>query len=78
MCNAAASPPPSRALRSDTNAAAARQEGMRVMTQQDREQKLDEVDRLLNDPDVALEPSRVWSLLEELARLDVAPIRAAA
>ena len=48
------------------------------MTQQDREQKLDEVDRLLNDPDVALEPSRVWSLLEELARVEAPPVRAAA
>jgi hypothetical protein len=38
------------------------------MKQQDFEQKLSEVERLLNDPDVELEPSRVWSLLDEVAR----------
>jgi hypothetical protein len=38
------------------------------MTQKDLDQKLDEVERLLNDPDVQLEPSRVWSLMDELAR----------
>jgi hypothetical protein len=38
------------------------------MTQKDVDQKLDEVERLLNDPDVQLEPSRVWSLLDEVAR----------
>jgi hypothetical protein len=37
------------------------------MTQQDLEQKMDEVERLLNDPDVELEPSRVWTLLDEVA-----------
>ena len=47
------------------------------MTQQDREQKLDEVERLLNDPSVQLEPSRVWSLLEEVARYQT-PTREAA
>lgn len=29
--------------------------------------KLDELDRLLNDPDVPMEPARVWSLLAELS-----------
>jgi hypothetical protein len=43
-------------------------EGFLPMTQKDLEQKLDEVERLLNDPDVQLEPSRVWSLLDEVAR----------
>jgi hypothetical protein len=42
-------------------------EGFGRMTQKDLEQKLDEVERLLNDPDVQLEPSRVWSLLDEVA-----------
>jgi hypothetical protein len=37
------------------------------MTQQDLERKLIEVERLLNDPAVELEPSRVWSLLDEVA-----------
>jgi hypothetical protein len=30
--------------------------------------KLDEIDRLLNDPDVPMQPDRVWSLLAEVAR----------
>jgi hypothetical protein len=37
------------------------------MTQQDLEHKLDEVERLLNDPAVELEPTRVWTLLDEVA-----------
>ena len=30
--------------------------------------KLDELDRLLNDPDVPMQPDRVWSLLADVAR----------
>ncbi len=30
--------------------------------------KLDEIDRLLNDPDVPMQPDRVWSLLAEVSR----------
>ena len=37
------------------------------MTDADYERKLDEVDRLLNDPDVPMEPGRIWSLLAEIA-----------
>lgn len=37
------------------------------VTQLDYERKLDELDRLLNDPDVAMEPARVWSLLAEVS-----------
>lgn len=29
--------------------------------------KLDEVERLLNDPEVIMQPARVWRLLEEIA-----------
>ncbi len=29
--------------------------------------KLDEIDRLLNDPDVPMQPDRVWSLLAEVS-----------
>ena len=29
--------------------------------------KLDEVERLLNDPEVVMQPGRVWSLLDEIA-----------
>ncbi|MDE2581224.1 MAG: hypothetical protein KGL52_06295 [Rhodospirillales bacterium] len=37
------------------------------MNEHDYGRKLDELDRLLNDPDVPIEPDRVWSLLAELA-----------
>ena len=40
------------------------------MTEADYTSKLDELDRLLNDPDVPMEPSRIWSLLAELSRPD--------
>lgn len=32
--------------------------------------KLDELDRLLNDPDVPMQPDRVWSLLAEISAQD--------
>ena len=41
------------------------------MTQQDFELKLDELDRLLNDPEVRLEPNRVWSLLAQVSQHDI-------
>jgi len=41
------------------------------MTQQDFDRKLDELDSILNDPDVRLEPSRVWMLLAEVSQHDV-------
>ncbi len=44
-----------------------RGQGWRPMTQTDLDEKLDEVERLLNDPDVELQPSRVWMLLDEVA-----------
>jgi hypothetical protein len=37
------------------------------MTEAEYARKLNELDRLLNDPDVPIEPSRVWSLLVEIA-----------
>ena len=40
------------------------------MTQDDHARKMDELDRLLNDPDVPMDPARVWSLLADLARRD--------
>jgi hypothetical protein len=42
------------------------------MTDVEYAHKLDELDRLLNDPDVPIEPVRVWSLLAELSRRDLA------
>ncbi|HTI83196.1 MAG TPA: hypothetical protein VL614_22305 [Acetobacteraceae bacterium] len=38
------------------------------MTQTEYEQKLDEVDRLLNDPSAPADPAKVWSLLAEIAQ----------
>ena len=37
------------------------------MSDADLDAKLDELDRLLNDPEVTLEAARVWSLLAEIA-----------
>ncbi len=36
------------------------------MTQMDEHAKLAELERLLNDPDVPMQPGRVWSLLDDL------------
>lgn len=38
------------------------------MTDADYGRKLDELDRLLNDPDVPMEPDRIWSLLADVSR----------
>lgn len=40
------------------------------MTETDYSRKLDELDRLLNDPDTRLEPARVWALLAEVSRAE--------
>ena len=45
------------------------------MTDADYARKLDELDRLLNDPDVPMKPSRIWSLLADVSRPDVASTR---
>jgi len=42
------------------------------MTETDYAHKLDELDRLMNDPDAPMEPDRVWSLLTEIAQRDLA------
>jgi hypothetical protein len=42
-----------------------------AVTSTDYARKLDEIDRLLNDPDVTMEPARVWSLLAEISQQDV-------
>jgi hypothetical protein len=38
------------------------------MTDHEYARNLEELDRLLNDPDVPMDPSRVWSLLADLSR----------
>ena len=40
------------------------------MNKTDYARKLDELDRLLNDPDVPMQPQLVWSLLAEISRHD--------
>nr|WP_294513547.1 peptide chain release factor 1 [uncultured Rhodopila sp.] len=38
------------------------------MTGAEYSRKLDELDRLLNDPDAPMQPDRVWCLLAEVSR----------
>jgi len=38
------------------------------MTDTDYSRKLDELDRLLNDPDVPMQPDRIWRLLADVSR----------
>ncbi len=40
-----------------------------ALSDSDYAQKVDELESLLNDPDVPMEPARVWSLLAELSGL---------
>ena len=47
------------------------------MTDADYARKLDELERLLNDPDVPMEPAKVWSLLAEIAQRDRSATQAA-
>lgn len=37
--------------------------------------KLDELDRLLNDPDVPMQPDRIWSLLADVSHPPAAAAR---
>ncbi|MBI0435378.1 peptide chain release factor 1 [Roseomonas sp. KE0001] len=37
------------------------------MSERDMDAKLAELDRLLNDPEVQMDPHRVWSLLQEIS-----------
>ena len=40
----------------------------------DQAAKLDEVERLLNDPEVVMQPGRIWSLMAEIsAASDLTP-----
>jgi hypothetical protein len=40
------------------------------MTDTEYAYKLDEIDRLLNDPNVPIQPGRIWALLDDVARQD--------
>jgi len=39
-----------------------------TMTDADYNRKLDELDRLFNDPDVPMQPDRIWFLLADVSR----------
>ena len=41
------------------------------MDDRDYDEKLIELERILNDPDSNLEPARVWSLLDEISSYTV-------
>jgi hypothetical protein len=43
---------------------------MQGLTSDDYRRKLDELDRLINDPDVPIQPALSWHLLDEVARLE--------
>jgi len=38
-----------------------------MLSDAEQDAKLNELDRILNDPDVVMEPARVWSLLAEIS-----------
>ena len=40
------------------------------MSDTDYDSKLDELDRLLNDPDSPMDPSKVWTLLAEVSQAE--------
>ena len=40
--------------------------------------KLDELDRLLNDPDVPMQPDRIWSLLADVSKPEISVLGRAA
>jgi hypothetical protein len=48
------------------------------MTERDFDRKVAQLDRLLNDPEVRMEPELIWSLLAEVSRFDRAPAPLAA
>jgi hypothetical protein len=44
---------------------------MQSMTEDDCAQMLNELDRLLNDPDVPLQPGLIWRLLDKVSEQDL-------
>jgi hypothetical protein len=40
------------------------------LTEEDYAQMLDELDRLLNDPDVPMQPAAIWRLVAEVSQQD--------
>ena len=46
------------------------------MTDRDYNQKITEIDTLLNDPTTPLEPARVWTLLAQVSNHDITRLAA--
>jgi hypothetical protein len=42
----------------------------KAMSDTEYDSKLDELDRLLNDPDSPMDPSKVWTLLAEVSQAE--------
>jgi len=40
------------------------------MSEREFKRKVEQLDRLLNDPEVRMEPDLIWSLLAEVSRAD--------
>lgn len=55
-----------------------RQDEAFPMTEREFQAKLDELDRLLNDPETRMDPDRVWTLLAEISARNRHPATAAA
>ncbi|WP_209443203.1 hypothetical protein [Falsiroseomonas frigidaquae] len=41
------------------------------MTERELDQKIAELDRMLNDPETRMDPHKVWALLAEISRQSV-------
>lgn len=44
------------------------------MTDVEYNRKLEELDQLLNDPDVPMQPDRIWSILADVSQRDMPPV----
>ena len=49
--------------------------GMQGMKDVHYAQKLDELDRLLNDPNVPMQPALIWRLLDEISKHEADTMR---
>jgi hypothetical protein len=45
--------------------------GQGCMTEREFQAKLAELDKLLNDPEIRMDPDRVWALLAEISAQDM-------
>jgi len=43
------------------------------MSESEMERRMDELDRLLNDPETRMDAERVWAILAEISRTAVPP-----